>query len=105
MSIVLNVDEKKLASPRWESPSGPLVSVWAMITLTPGKICKSKQIQQVCIAYKTRRKCVGKAWISIVCMQILLHIYLEIQYNYFEPKLWNKNIGEDLENYWESRCV
>ena len=27
-----------LTSPRWESPSGPLVSGFTMITLTPGKI-------------------------------------------------------------------
>lgn len=36
----------RLTSPRCESPRGPLVSVCAMTTLTPGRICKEDPHQR-----------------------------------------------------------
>lgn len=35
--------KNQLTSPRWESPKGPLVSVFAMMTFTPGRIYSSRQ--------------------------------------------------------------
>ena len=35
-----------LTSPRCESPRGPLVSMWAMMTFTPGRIWKENHARQ-----------------------------------------------------------
>lgn len=44
-----------LTSPRCESPRGPLVSVWAMMTFTPGRIWKENRVcQRACGPPDTR---------------------------------------------------